>query len=66
MQRCIIELVDYILLLVSDKEKSSSREEKKSTASYCRYDAKSVKPAKKTARKKEEKDNKGKDDKKSK
>ena len=71
-EMCIIELVDYntLLLVSDDKEKSSKsrrRRRKKSTASVpAADDAKSVKPAKKTANKKEEKDNKGKDDKKSK
>ena len=71
-EMCIIELVDYntLLLVSDDKEKSSKsrrRRRKKSTASVpAADDAKSVKPAKKTAKKKEDKDNKGKDDKKSK
>ena len=71
-EMCVIELVDYntLLLVSDDKDKSSKsrrRRRKKSTASVpATGDAKSVKPAKKTAKKKEEKDNKGKDDKKSK
>ena len=71
-EMCVIELVDYntLLLVSDDKEKSSKsrrRRRKKSTANVpSAGDTKSVKPAKKTARKKEEKDKKGKDDKKSK
>ena len=71
-EMCVIELVDYntLLLVSDDKDKSSKsrrRRRKKSTASVpAAVDDKSVKPAKKTANKKEEKDKKDKDDKKSK